>query len=142
MTLEDLHSTAEADLKINRDDLSHASIITPNIFSKYNRILSIERLKLKKATSEFKTSFLNRWEFYRGKAEDSEYTKEQWFKKVLASDVDIYLDGDAVLSELKRKIDYQEEIVDALNRIIKQIGQRDWQIRNAIEFLKFTNGSV
>jgi hypothetical protein len=140
MTIEELITASEKDLVINKDDLAHASVITPSIFHKYNRILYQEKLRLKKLESEFKTVFLKRWEFYKGKAEDAEYKKEQFFKKVLNADADKYLDGDLVLIEAKQKYDFQEEKVDCINRIMKQINERQWQIRNAIEFMKFQSG--
>lgn len=140
MSIEELISQSEQDLTINKDDLAHESVRTPSIFHKYNRILYQEKLRLKKFEAEFKTVFLNRWEFYRGKADEEDYKKEKFFKKVLNSDADKYLDGDAILIDAKQKYDFQEEKVDTISRIMKQITDRQWQIRNALEFLKWTTG--
>lgn len=141
MTIDDLSEQSKKDLKLERDNLDYESLRTPDIFHKYNRLRGIENLRLKKFTNDFKTLFLKRWEFYSGKAEDEDYNKEAFFKKVMKADKDIYLDGDLILQESKSKIEYQEEIVDMLERILKQINQRDWSIKNAIEFLKFSHGS-
>jgi recombination/repair/ssDNA binding protein UvsY len=140
MTIEQLCDQAEKDLTLHRDDLLHESLRTPELFHKYNRIFANEKLRLRKFTAEFKTLFLSRWEFYKGKATPEEYQKEQFFKKVMNSDSDKYLDGDKVLTEAKKKIEYQEELVDTISRLLKQINERQWQIRNAIEWAKFQNG--
>ena len=41
--------------------------------------------------------------------------------------------------DTKLKIEYQEQKIKYLESIIKEISQRTWNIKNAIEWHKFTN---
>ena len=43
--------------------------------------------------------------------------------------------------ELNLKIVYQQEVVDVLDEILKSINNRNWIIRNAVEWHKLTNFS-
>ena len=51
-----------------------------------------------------------------------------------------YLDADEKLSQVSLKIDYYETIINYLESILKVIQNRTYQIKNAIEFLKFQAG--
>ena len=42
--------------------------------------------------------------------------------------------------DLNLKMAYQQEIVDVIDAIMKEINSRQWNIRNAIEWRKFENG--
>ncbi len=53
----------------------------------------------------------------------------------------MYLDSDNDMIMMKQKITYQEEKVFYLESVIKEIGQRNWEIRNGIEWRKFVSGS-
>jgi len=61
--------------------------------------------------------------------------------KILKQDLDKYLDGDADLILEKQKITYQEEKVSYLESVLKSINNRNWEIKNAIEWRKFLNGT-
>lgn len=60
----------------------------------------------------------------------------------MKSDVDKYLESDEELIKSSQKIDYLETVVNYLDRTLRQISNRDWQIRNSIEWRKFTSGAV
>ena len=61
--------------------------------------------------------------------------------KILKQDLDKYLDGDSDLILVKQKITYQEEKVSYLESVLKSINNRNWEIKNAIEWRKFLNGT-
>ena len=50
----------------------------------------------------------------------------------MKSDIDKYLESDEELIKAKQKIDYLETVVNYLDRTLKIIGGRDWQIRNSM----------
>ena len=62
--------------------------------------------------------------------------------KLLKTDVDKYLDSDPELAKYKQKVDYIQTVVDFLDRTIKQISNRGFQIKNAIDWRKFTSGAI
>ena len=51
-----------------------------------------------------------------------------------------YLDADAKLSNASLKIDYYDTMLVYIESILKQINNRTFQIKNAIEFMKFNAG--
>ncbi len=59
---------------------------------------------------------------------------------VLKKDLDLYFNADEDLIELKGKIIYQESKIDFLENTLKTLNNRNWVIRNAIEWNKFIQG--
>jgi hypothetical protein len=52
----------------------------------------------------------------------------------------IYLDSDEDLLKARQRVQYQREKIALLEEVIKELNNRHWKIRNAIEWRKFTNG--
>jgi hypothetical protein len=65
---------------------------------------------------------------------------EPFALKILRNDLDIYLDGDTDLHRLQQKMEYLKEKIALLEEIVKELNNRHWKIRNAIEWRKFVNG--
>jgi hypothetical protein len=89
--------------------------------------------------------FKLKWEYYCGKLSEDQLKELGWEPfdlKILRQDVDIYLDADKDLIELKNKMSIQEEKVDYLSSILKGITNRQFHIRDAISWRKFLNGSI
>ncbi|MGA1048160.1 MAG: recombination mediator protein UvsY, partial [Minisyncoccia bacterium] len=51
-----------------------------------------------------------------------------------------YMDSDEKLSQISLKVEYYEVILSYIDSILKQLFQRNYQIKNAIDFMKFTSG--
>ena len=62
--------------------------------------------------------------------------------KLLKQDVDKYLKSDDEIIKLEQKVTYISSVVDYLDRTIKLISNRGFQIKNAIDWQKFTSGVV
>ena len=100
------------------------------------------KLLLSKAQIEYYTQRKQKWEYYTGKAPAEVYTLKPFNLKLLKTDVDKYLDSDPELAKYKQKVDYIQTVVDFLDRTIKQISNRGFQIKNAIDWRKFTSGAI
>jgi hypothetical protein len=83
-----------------------------------------------------------KWEYYTGKADASVYAEKPFDLKILRTDIDKYLDSDEDLQKQKQKVDYLSTTVDFLDRTIRQIGNRGFTIKNAIDWRKFTSGAI
>jgi len=142
MTLEELQDLAEKDLKINDTELDLESLKTPQLHNKYMKHLTKFKLMLSKAEAEFAQTKRTLWEYYTGKADASVYAQKPFDLKILKQDVDQYIQSDDEFIKAKQKVDYLSTIVDYLDRTIRQIQSRDWNIRNAIEWRKFTSGAI
>jgi hypothetical protein len=58
----------------------------------------------------------------------------------LRQDLELYMEADPDLIRLGSKIDLQKAKVEYLDSVIKGINNRQWVIRNAIEWRKFMSG--
>src|ERR1035437_1927906 len=132
MTLQELQDKVKKDLKIQHDELVFESVRTPNIFHEYNRMIMTEKLALKKLERHWDEVYLQQWEYYRKKAPEEVYEKKPLLKKIMDTDVKLYLASDPELQELRAQIESKEELVDFLKRTLDQVSSRQWNIRNAI----------
>jgi|TARA_Y100000389_G_scaffold171252_1_gene178804 hypothetical protein len=144
MNFEDLKRHVERDMKVDDTQLDLESLKIPQLHNKYLNFLQEERFNLKKMGFDFASLRRSKWEFYTGKMSEEDLEEKGWEPfdlKILKSDIDMYLDSDNDMILMKQKITYQEEKVFYLESVIKEIGQRNWEIRNAIEWRKFVSGS-
>jgi len=142
MTLEELQDLVEKDMKLNDTELDLESLKTPQLHNKYMKHLNNFRLLLSRAEAELITTQRDKWEYYTGKSDQQTYIDNPFNLKVLKQDVDQYIKSDVEYVKAKQKVDYLSTIVDYLDKTLRQISSRDWQIRNAIEWRKFTSGAI
>ena len=140
MTLEELQDQASKDLAIDDTQLDIESLSTPTLHSKYLKIYSTYALMLKKEESDYSKLHVRRWLFYTGKSDPEEYQKENFDLKVLRQDVDKFIDADDSIIKQRQKIEYLKQICKFCEDTLKQINNRTFQIKNAIEWKKFTGG--
>jgi len=140
MNIDELHNVIEKDLKIDDTELDLESIRTPQLHNKYLKIYTTHSLQYKKLQDDYKVMYREKWEYYTGKASPDVYAEKPFDLKVLRSDIGIYLDADVELQQLSQKMAYKKQIVDYLERILREINNRNWTIRNTIEWKKFLHG--
>ena len=140
MDLNELQNDVERDLKIDDTELDLESIRTPQLHNKYLKHYTKYSLQLKKAQDDYKELYRIKWEYYTGKAEPSVYQAQPFDLKILKSDVGIYLDADKDLQEVGQKEAYLSAVVTYLEKVLREINNRNWNIRNAIEWKKFIHG--
>tara|TARA_B100000900_G_C20499102_1_gene682923 strand:+ start:266 stop:700 length:435 start_codon:yes stop_codon:yes gene_type:complete len=143
MNLSDYQNYAKNDLILDETQLDTESLKTPQLHSKYLNFLMDEKLRLTKLQHEYKVIRRKKWLYYTGKMSQEELEEEDWepFElTILKTDLDKFLDSDEDLQLIDMRMKYKETIVDYLNEIIKVINNRQWNIRSAIDWLKFTNG--
>jgi len=142
MTLDELQAQAEKDLKIDDTELDLESLKTPQLHSQYLKTYSTYALMLKKAEGEYSKLHIKKWLFFTGKAEPQEYKDKDFDLKVLRQDVDKFIDSDDEIIKQRQKIEYLKQICNYCEQTLKQINNRTFQIKNAIEWKKFTMGSM
>jgi len=143
MELSEIRKLVEEDMPIDDTELDVASMAIPQLHNKYLNIYLDEKLVLQKVTSDFNILKRIKWEYYTGKLDKEqleEYGWEQFSLKILKQDIDIYMESDEELQKLANRKVYQKEKVNYLDAILKSINNRQWNIRNAIEWKKFING--
>jgi len=139
--LESIQSMWESDSKIDPDNLHTESLNIPILHAKYYEMYNTVTLLYKKAQQQRKNIRHERYEYFSGKADPEVYIKNPFPKKIRDKDtMQKYLDADEKLSNCSLKIDYYETTLKYLEEILKQVGNRTYQIKNAIEFMRFSSG--
>ena len=142
MTFDELQALADKDLKINDTELDLESLKTPQLHNKYMKFHNQYTNLLKKAEQDLARLTREKWEYYTGKADPSVYQERPFNLKILKQDVDKYLKADDELVKLEQKETYVQSVVDYLDRTVKIISNRGFQIKNAIDWRKFTSGVI
>ena len=141
MNLETLQSMWEKDSQIDADNLHTESLKVPALHAKYHDVFNNFLLLRKKAEQQRKNIRHERYEYYSGKADPEVYQKDPFGKKIRDKDtMTKYLDADEKLRDINLKIDYYETLLNYIESILKQITNRTYQIKNAIEWQKFIAG--
>lgn len=141
MNLETIQEMWEKDSVIDPDNLHMESLKIPQLHCKYYTLYNTINLLNEKAKNDFNLIRLERYNYYTGKAPDEVYQKEPFPYKVREKEaINRYLDADEKLTKCEMKIKYYETMIEFLREIIKNISNRTYQIKNSIEFMKFTAG--
>ena len=140
MNLEFIQDLWDKDSIIDNELLHNESTKIPALHAKYYKIYN-NILTLKKAQeTQYKILKKEKWQYYTGNASPEVYVDKPFDFKVLKADLDKYFDADADLIKCTAKIEYQQIMLEYLESILKIISNRTYQIKNAIEWQRFTNG--
>ena len=139
--LESIQEMWKKDSHINMDNLHDESIKVPALHAKYFEIYNTVILLKEKAEQTRKNVRHERYEYFTGKADPEVYVESPFPKKVRDKDtLQKYLDADDKLSQISLKVEYYDVTLNYLESILKVIQNRTYQIKNAIDFLKFQAG--
>jgi hypothetical protein len=103
-----------------------------------------EKLALRSLDADMKKLKLDKYEFYtQGHTEETRALGWELPAKgmILKTDIPMYIDADRELIKLSLKIGIQQEKIELLESIIKSLNNRGYNIKAAIEWIRFTNGS-
>ena len=142
MTLEELQELADKDLKLNDTELDIESLKTPAVHNKCCKFHNKFNILLKASQDQLNILHKEKWEYYTGKADPSIYQAKPFNLKILRQDVDKYIDSDPDIVKASQKVSYLKTIVDYLDKLIRQISNRTFTIKNAIDWRKFTSGAI
>ena len=142
--LDQLKTEWETDCQIDRDRLDESSIRTANLHQKYLDILTDYKLRLFKLEKEFLEMKGLRSRYYNGQLTKDELRERSWdqyqYKTPLKSELERLLETDDILLSILDRQSYIKICFEYTEEILKSLRERNWQIRNAIEFIKFQAG--
>ena len=119
------------ELFIDKSKLDECSSNNPLYVQKYLQLWFAESKKLNTLERKFERYMKEKSEYYKtGYKLIPETQKELIF----------LIDGDEEINNLKREIQDQSLYVSMLNQTISNFRDRQWAIKNIIEFLKFKEG--
>tara|TARA_Y100000361_G_C11106964_1_gene315371 strand:+ start:43 stop:477 length:435 start_codon:yes stop_codon:yes gene_type:complete len=131
----------EKDSQIDPDNLHTESLNIPVLHAKYYDLYNNLVLLRKKADQQRKNVRHERYEYFAGKADPDVYVQNPFPKKIRDKEtMQKYLDADEKLSGVSLKIEYYDTMLNYIEEILKQISNRTYQIKNAIEFMRFSSG--
>jgi hypothetical protein len=141
LDLEQIEKMWEKDSIIDPDNLHEESLKIPQLHSKYYTLYNTITLLREKARETYNRVRLERYNYYTGKAPAEVYVEEPFLYKVREKDaIQRHMDADERLCKVDLKIRYYDTMLKFLEEIIKMISNRSYQIKNSIEFMKFTAG--
>ena len=141
MNLEQIQDMWQNDSVIDPDNLHDESLKIPQLHSKYYTVYNTITLLREKAKDQYNKIKLERYNYYTGQATAEVYAEEPFPYKVREKDaIQRHLDADERLTKIDLKIRYYDTTLKFLEEIIKNISNRTFQIKNAIEWNRFQAG--
>ena len=135
-----------SDSVIGQSSLDESSRQTPILHAKYLELLSLAKLRLKKAEQDQKILLKDKWLYYNGKMDQEQIGDKGWKPdpfdglKILKGEMDYYYDADPEIQQSVEKIEYLKTIIDTLNEIMNNINWRHQTISNMIKWRIFESG--
>jgi hypothetical protein len=144
--LRELKSEWVEDAKIDKLELGDEATRIPELHSKYVFLYADSKLALRKAEAEYyKTRSMMR-RYYRGELSLEELQalklKQYQGNRPLKDEMEELLNANDDLSLLKDRVEYYKTMALTLESILKSLGSRTWDVKNAIEWTKYTQGMI
>ena len=144
ITLNELQDMWVEDSKIDDLNLGPESTRTPELHAKYLNMLSTFKLQLRKNKSNLLSLRRIKWKYYRGELSQQELNDLQWEQYLgnapLNNQMNDFLDTDPDVIKLTDKVEYIDTCITLLEGVMRSLNSRSFDIKNAIEWTKFTNG--
>lgn len=125
------------------EDLARLSLEIPFQHNKYlNHYTDLNQIK---TSLEFEIRKLVREkrEYYSGEADPKVYAEKPFGSSIkTAEKMKVYLESDEEIINLEAKIKFVDQILSYLDQVLRMISQRNYHIKNAIEWEKFINGGT
>ena len=125
-------------------DYHRESMRIPQLHSKYLNYFFDEKKDLTRMSKALARMRRIRFEYYTGTIEPGMLDKFNWdpfLRKILKTEVNMYLDSDDVLSTMEVELQDQKDKIHFIEEVLKQIAQRNFQIKEAISWQKFVSGN-
>jgi phosphoglycerate-specific signal transduction histidine kinase len=144
MKLSEIQDMWTKDAKVNELDLGKSSIQIAELHAKYLNILSNTKLQLRKCEGDYLRLRRTKFKYYRGEMTREELEELGWSQfqglKPLKNEVEDIVNCDEDIIRCVDKVEYMKAMLYQLEQIIRSLNGRGWEIKNAIEWTKFTNG--
>ena len=143
MKLDSILEMWKQDSHIDRETLDEESLKIAKLHQKYHEVYTRERLVLRELEAKLKVLKLEKYEFFT-QGPTKETMEKGWelppIGKVIKTAADQYVDADKDIIALNLRIGLQHEKIELLNSIIRNLMNRNFQIKNAIDFMKWQSG--
>ena len=129
------------DAQIDQDNLHDEAAKIPSLHAKYFDLYNNIKLLRERSITVDNKIRLERWNYYSGKSDPEVYQAEPFPYKVREKDaLKRYMDADEKVQQSTLKIKYYDVMLTYLEDIIKQVGNRSYQLKNIIDWHNFRSG--
>ena len=129
------------DAQIDQDNLHDEAAKIPSLHAKYFDLYNNIKLLRERSITVDNKIRLERWNYYSGKSDPEVYQAEPFPFKVREKDaLKRYMDADEKVQQSTLKIKYYDVMLTYLEDIIKQVGNRSYQLKNIIDWHNFRAG--
>lgn len=139
-SVEEISKMIEEDSAIDQTDLSSESLKISKLQSKWIRILAEMSLEIRDLQVQFNLMQQRRSLYYTGKLPDEVYKEEPLQIRVLKQDLPNFLKSDPKLLKLETQLHTATICVNMVEHFMKDLSQRSFNIKNAIDYQKFRAG--
>jgi len=139
--LEEIYEMIATDFVINETQLVAETTRSSDLFIKYIRLWSNEKLKVQQLENRKNLLVRQKRAYYAGDGTPEEYKKKPFALKIKTeTEMQKYLAGDEDILAFEEGVIIQRQKVDILDACVKEIKGRGYQIKNIIEHKKFESG--
>jgi hypothetical protein len=138
---EDSHVDFQFKNKQYSADLAQLALDIPYQHNKYlNHYTDISQIKTS-LEFEIRKLIREKREYYGGEADAKVYAEKPFGSRISTQDkMKVYVESDDEVINLEAKIKFLDQMLYWLDQVMKQISNRGFQIKSAIEWEKFING--
>lgn len=140
MKLEDIQKEWSNDSILEKDRIDDEALKIPKLHSKYINILNNERILFTKVKQEKVKLEKLLEDYYTGKIDGKDINRPPWQLEESKAGIDKRIHADQDVIKVNLRISYQEEKVLLLKEIISNLNQRNFQLKVAVDFIKFMQG--
>lgn len=142
MKLTEIMDEWDKDSNIDILELVKETVKSAKLHSKYKRIYITEKLLKDAYEDELKKLNADKYDYYLHGSTDETNAKGWPLLTVTLNSVTVkkYLAGDTDIITLTRKVSLQNEKLDLVEDILKEVGNRSYHLTNIREFMKLSNG--
>lgn len=142
MTTDEILEMWKTDAPINKLDYSQSLLEIPQLHNKYYPIYIQEKIILLKLKQVLKKIKFEKQEFFINPTQEK--LNEGWEiperGKPLRNEIQTFVDADDMVLKLELKVGMQDEKVELLKIILKEISNRNFIITNLIKDRAFLHG--
>jgi hypothetical protein len=146
MKLAEIQEEWTRDSSIDETNLGSESARIPKLHAKYLNLLVNAKLNARRAESDYLRMRRTKYRYFRGEMTQIELDELNWPQyqgiKPLKNEMDEFIATDTDLITLQDRLEYHRTVLTMLEGILKSIHSRTWDIKNSIEWTKFTNGMI
>jgi hypothetical protein len=143
LSLDTITSLWVSDSKIDFTEVGQESVKTGTLHAKYLKIMAIHTTKHREALRALAKIRNLRQSYYDGSIDRETEQKYNWKPfpyKVLKGDMERFLEGDEFVQKASAAVARHEDIIEICKSIIKELGNRSYQIKAAVDWQRLMAG--